>query len=87
MTQLIFTSDHSPADGPTWTVTQQPGQTTSPHLVEFVKRGRASRLLDQVALWDPIARQWSANRWVPKPPTVPKWLLAKVEAHMQRVAA
>ena len=85
MNRIIFTSDRSPGDAPTWTVTQQPGQTTSPHLVEFVKRGRNGRLLDQVALWDPIARQWSANRWVPKPPIVPKWLLAKVEQHMSGV--
>jgi hypothetical protein len=46
---------------------------------ECLSRGAAE------ALWDPIASRWSANRWVPKHPTVPKWLLAKVEAHMQKV--
>ena len=85
MPELIFQSEHSTAQAPVWTVTQQPGQTTSPHLVEFEKHGRSGKLLDQVALWDPIGCCWSGNRWVPKAPIVPKWLLAKVEQHMRGV--
>lgn len=39
--------------------------------------------LDQVAQWLPEGR-WAAGRWRPDPPTVPKWLIARVEAVLQQ---
>jgi len=85
MAELIFHSEHSTADGPVWVVTRQPGQITNPYVVEFVKHGRNGKLLDQTAEWHWIAHLWCNHRWMPKSPTVPKWLLDKVEAHMRGV--
>lgn len=83
MAQLLFASDHDINNSPIWRVERQPGQTTNPYLVRFVKSGRNGRLLDQIALWSTAG--WDQSRWMPKPPIVPKWLIAKVEAHMRKV--
>jgi len=67
-----------------WRIEQDPTRNGSDRLVRFHKHNGQRKLLDQIAEWRNSG--WSANRWVPKPPTVPKWLLSKVEAHMQKVA-
>jgi hypothetical protein len=85
MAEVIFHSEHGTATGPVWVVTRQPGETTNPYLVEFVKRGRNGKLLQQTAEWHWIANRWCEHRWFPKLPTVPKWLIARVEAHMRQV--
>lgn len=85
MAELIFASDHDINSSPIWRVTRQPGETSNPYLVQFIKRGRNGKLLDQTAEWHWIAHRWCQHRWVPKAPTVPKWLLAKVEVHMRKM--
>lgn len=82
MTETIHASTHDLSEGPRWAVKQQPGETTDPRLVGFVKHGLNGKLLDQVARWGPDG--WDTTRWNPRPPRVPKWLLQKVEGHMRR---
>lgn len=82
MAETIHTSTHDINDGPTWHIERQPQGTTDPGLVSFVKQSRHGKLLDQVARWGPDG--WDTKRWVPRPPQAPKWLLQKVEGHMQR---
>lgn len=82
MAETIHASTHDISEGPCWRVERQPEGTTDPRLVSFVKQGRHGKLLDQVARWAPDG--WDTKRWVPRPPQTPKWLLQKVEGHMQR---
>lgn len=68
-----------------WRIELDPTMAGNNHLVRFCKHNGQRKLLDRIALWDPIAEQWSANRWIPEYPRVPKWLLVKVEARMREV--
>lgn len=57
-----------------------------PGLIRFKKSTRMATQLDQVAQWLPDGR-WYTRRWQPRPPTVPKWLLERVEAALLQEAA
>lgn len=78
--ELIYASDHDVNSSPLWRVERHPAGLANPWLVRFVKRGRNGKLLDQCALW--TKRGWDKQRWMPRPPQVPIWLLTKVETHM-----
>ncbi len=69
------------ADG--WTITQDPTRSDNNNLVRFHRTNGQRKLLDQIALWDPIAEQWSGNRWLPR--SVPTAVLAVVKARMRGV--
>ena len=78
---------NSNTQGAGWVIVQDPYFRGNLYLVRFYRSNGQRCLLDRIALWDPHAQAWKAGRWLPKPPTVPQWLLAKVEAHMRDVAA
>lgn len=84
MAETIFLTEQSPfLAAPTWHVERQPEGVTDPMVVRFHKMGTHGTLLDQNARWTALG--WDSKRWVPMAPRVPKWLLSKVEAHMQGV--
>ena len=68
--------------GAGWTITQDPMDRRNPNLVRFLRQNSQRKLLDQIAEWNPYSQAWTANRWMPKPPIVPQWLIDKVVAHM-----
>jgi hypothetical protein len=69
--------------GEGWTVTQDPFDRRNPNLVRFHRNNGKRKLLDQIAQWGGIG--WESNRWVPKLPTVPQWLIDRVVAHLREV--
>jgi hypothetical protein len=69
--------------GAGWLIIQDPTDHRNPNLVRFHRSNGQRKLLDQIAEWDPHSQDWRRTRWAPKPPAVPKWLLAKVENHMR----
>ena len=85
MAETIFRTEPTPflAEWPAWHVERQPGMVTDPWVVHFRKQGKVRTLLDQSARWTPTG--WDPKRWVPRSPTVPKWLIERVEAHMLQV--
>lgn len=85
MTETIFQTELSPfLAAPIWHVERQPEGVTDPMVLRFRKSGnRGNCLLDQNARWTALG--WDSKRWVPMAPRVPKWLLRRVEAHMQGV--
>lgn len=62
---------------------EPPGVTVLPGLIRFWKHNAKATQLDQVAQWLPEGR-WNRKGWQPRPPTVPKWLLERVEAALLR---
>jgi hypothetical protein len=66
-----------------WRIELDPTMAGNNHLVRFYKHNGQRKLLDQIALWDPIAEKWSANRWIPKQPQIPFYVLTIAEAHMR----
>lgn len=92
MTNIIYRSEPHPSGGPEWIVEQDPLISGNPRLVRFLRRTSKRKLLDQIAEWlprDPAAVTragvWNHRRWVPKSPTVPQFLIQKVEDHMRRL--
>lgn len=75
MAELIYMADR-------WRIERQPGSITDPMVVGFVKGSAVRKLLDQTARWTPTG--WDPKRWVPKSPTVPQWLIQKVEDYMRQ---
>ncbi len=67
--------------GPWWTVERQPGFTTDPNTVRFLRHNGSRKLLDQIARW--TSNGWDPKRWQPKPPTVPQALIESVEQFMR----
>jgi hypothetical protein len=80
--RIIYQSPLANTPGAGWAVIQDPLDRRNPNLVRFFRQNRMRTLLDQIAEWDPHAQTWTRNRWVPKPPKVPQWLIDKVMAHM-----
>jgi hypothetical protein len=68
--------------GAGWLIIQDPTDRRNPNLVRFHRSNGQRKLLDQIAEWDPHAQAWVLSRWLPKPPSVPQWLIEKVVAHM-----
>lgn len=64
---------------PSWRVERY--STTDPSLIRFVKHGRTSKLLDQVARW--AGGRWDPSRWVPDG-KVPKDILRQVVGQLSR---
>jgi hypothetical protein len=83
MTVIVDERNAGSAGNVHWRVEllDEPGRL--PGLVRFRKRTRMATRLYQVAQWLPEGR-WAAGRWRPDPPTVPKWLIARVEAALQQ---
>ena len=69
-----------------WLVERYETPGSLPGLIRFKKSTRVATQLDQVAQWLPDGR-WNTKRWQPRPPTVPKWLLERVEVALLQVAA
>ena len=63
-----------------WRIVRQPGSTTDPMVVNFVKFSSVRKLLDQNARW--TSDGWDPQRWVPRAPIVPQSILRLVEQHM-----
>ena len=83
MPELIHRDTHDIVQfGPWWTVERQPGFTTDPMVVRFLKHNGSRKLLDQTARW--TGDGWDPKRWAPAHPQVPKTLLDIVERHMRR---
>jgi hypothetical protein len=86
MAELIHRDTHDIAQfGPWWTVERQPGYVTDPMVVRFLKHNGKRKLLEQTARW--TGAGWDPKRWTPRLPTVPQWLIEKVEDHMLGVLA
>lgn len=79
--EIIYNRVVFVSEPPWWKVERQPEGVTDPMVVRFCKVGKNGTLLDQNARWTPLG--WDSKRWVPAPSLVPKWLLKKVELHMQ----
>lgn len=67
--------------GSSWTVERQPAGIKDPMVVRFACWTPKRCRLDQTARWTPT--DWDPDRWVPRPPVVPKAIIEKVEAHMR----
>jgi len=65
---------------PAWYVVRQPSGVTDPMVINFRKQGQKSTLLNQNARWTPLG--WDPQRWQPKAPQAPKWLIERVVNHM-----
>ncbi len=77
MTPVLF---ESPAGRvPRWEITRY--STTDSSLIRFVKHGRASKLLDQVARW--AGGRWDPARWCPDG-KVPRDVMRVVCGELQR---
>ena len=79
MTVILDEPNADTASNNHWRVEllDEPGRM--PGLVRFHMQTRKATRLDQTAQWLPEGR-WSVGRWWPRPPIVPKWLIARVEA-------
>lgn len=63
-------------------------QVTVSGLIRFYKANRGHKRLDVIAEWQAKEGRWNPKRHPPRPPVVPKWLIARVEAQLlQEVAA
>jgi transposase len=62
-----------------WLVERRETTGGLPGLIRFKKSTAKATQLDQVAQWLPEG-DWNTKRWQPRPPTVPKWLIERVEA-------
>jgi hypothetical protein len=82
MTVIVDAPNCGTASNNHWKVTR----LDEPGLIRFHMQTRMATRLDQVAQWLPEGR-WAAGRWRPDPPTVPKWLIARVEAALQQGVA
>lgn len=92
MNRIIHQSSAGEMGRSVWLVEQDPTRGCHDRLVRFMRRTSQRKTLDQIAEWlprDPAAVPcggvWNHRRWVPKSPTVPQWLLEKVEAHMRQL--
>ena len=77
MNPVLFESP--PGRVPRWEITRY--STTDPTLIRFVKHGRASKLLDQVARWH--GGRWDPARWQPGA-KVPKDIMRVVLGELVR---
>ena len=74
------TNANTPGAG--WLMTQDPTDNGRDDLVRFQRHNGRQCLLDQIAEWTPTG--WSPNRWVPRSPKVPRFLVSRVVNHMRR---
>jgi hypothetical protein len=84
MAQIIFRSEPHPSGGCEWIIEQDPLMKGNLRMVRFLRRTSQRKVLDQIAEWLPPGT-WNHKRWAPRSPTVPQWLLLKVENHMRRL--
>ena len=76
----IFVSP--PAAVPRWEITYHNDDLS---LIRFVKWGRTTKLLDQVARWS--GNRWDPARWVPTDRAVPKDIMRQVVGRLRQEAA
>ena len=83
MTVIVDVPNAGTASNNHWRVEllDEPGKI--PGLVRFHMQTRMATRLDQIAQWLPEGR-WATGPWIPRPPIVPKWLIARVEAALLR---
>ena len=77
MTPVLFESPAGKVSS--WRVERY--STTDPTLIRFVKHGRTTKLLDQVARW--TGSSWDVSRWVPDG-KVPRDILRQVCGELVR---
>jgi hypothetical protein len=68
-----------------WLVQRFSGEM--PHLIRFIARTPRGKRLDQIALWSDVRLCFDEeNRWAPRPPVVPAWIIEKVTARLREEA-
>ena len=72
---------HRRIDGVCWCIERQPEGVTDPMVVSFRKWNGSRSLLNRSARW--TGTGWDPTRWHPRPPTVPAFLIDKIERHMK----